>query len=222
LAAYLSGASGTLANNAVFGNTHILPIGYFVFAMWALKKPELDQPSLLCISFEYSRVVVAASAILGIYRLWLGLIETFPETFYASSVDEMPEYRHVEPIFRQKWSREAERNFGTPGRSFDIHPFFDYNLKLDNEGLICHEAGHVPGLVARMGRMIGLNAGAKRGKRSFLVLRGMWSSSCVRIARRYLRAIVSGSSFRSTETKIFRSRYECWQRLSLPLLSDRN
>jgi hypothetical protein len=45
----------------------------------------------------------------------------------------------------------------------------------------------VPELVVRMGRMIGLGAGSKRGKRLFLALRGTRSSFCARATKRSLR-----------------------------------
>lgn len=87
---------------------NLVPILFFLFGMWALGKPSLVNPSGWLLSWEYVRAVVAAFAIFGIFRIWLGIIELWPECFYAP-IDKIPEkYRHVEPTFR----RDGERTMG--------------------------------------------------------------------------------------------------------------
>jgi hypothetical protein len=42
--------------------------------------------------------------VLAIYRIWLGIIESFPDYFYVSSPDALDEsYRHIEPTYRHKF-----------------------------------------------------------------------------------------------------------------------
>src|SRR5437870_760073 len=82
---------------------NILPIVFFLFAMWALAKPIPSDVRL----FQYLRAVVPAFAIFGFYRIWLGVIEIWPKTFYAP-IGEVPEtYRHFEPAFRQSYTDKS-------------------------------------------------------------------------------------------------------------------
>jgi len=62
----------------------------------------------LPLMWEYTRPVIAAFAIFGFYRFWLGIIEGSPKFFYVPEQEmeaAIPkEYWHVEPTFRHKWS----------------------------------------------------------------------------------------------------------------------
>src|SRR5262249_24123594 len=58
--------------------------------------------------WEHVRAVVAAFAIFGIYRIWLGIIECRPERFYASANQIPDKYRHVEPTFRLHWKEQPD------------------------------------------------------------------------------------------------------------------
>jgi hypothetical protein len=45
--------------------------------------------------------VVPAFAVLGFYRLWLGIVEKWPDCFYAANSGLLDDkYRHVEPVYR--------------------------------------------------------------------------------------------------------------------------
>jgi len=84
---------------------NILPLIFFGYVMWALNgQAPPDHPLLLRITVIVVRGVVPAFAILGIYRIWLGITEWWPHCFYPELSNEVPEpYRHVEPVYRWGW-----------------------------------------------------------------------------------------------------------------------
>lgn len=83
---------------------NLVPIGFFAIAMWALRKPIPPNISFWMFVVDYVRPVVAAFAIFGFYRIWLGIVESWPGCFYASAIGTIPlKYQHVEPTFRHSW-----------------------------------------------------------------------------------------------------------------------
>jgi hypothetical protein len=47
--------------------------------------------------------VVPSLGMFGIYRIWVGIIESWPDAFYHNDVATIPAaYQHVEPTYRHK------------------------------------------------------------------------------------------------------------------------
>jgi hypothetical protein len=83
---------------------NLVPIGFLIFAIWQLGNADLPKWEVFWHGeglWAYSRPILAAFAIFGIYRAWLGVIELFPGCFYASDVKSIPaDYQHVEPTYQ--------------------------------------------------------------------------------------------------------------------------
>jgi hypothetical protein len=92
---------------------NVLSLFYIVVALCLLERPA---PLRMPLSFvvEYLRAIIPAFAAFAFYRIWLGLIEISPKTFYACGIDQVPEkYRLVEPTFR-KYYRESREATSAP------------------------------------------------------------------------------------------------------------
>jgi|SRR6266481_2556514 len=59
---------------------NLLPVGYFIFAMLALRRPNLAHPSMCLLLWGYARTVFAAFTIFGICRIWGRIIELSPNS----------------------------------------------------------------------------------------------------------------------------------------------
>jgi len=84
----------------------IAPIVFFGYALWIIGI--LDYPDCGCSMISVANImlhgVVPAFAVLGFYRLWIGLVESNPDRYYTPSIDKLDEkYWHTEPTYRTDW-----------------------------------------------------------------------------------------------------------------------
>ena len=84
-----------------FSILNILPLVLFGYIMYALSGiPDDFQGSWIGFIFQS---VVPAFGILGLYRLWLGIIECCPDTFYAKDKKLLDsKHHHIEPTYSYK------------------------------------------------------------------------------------------------------------------------
>lgn len=83
---------------------NVLPLLLFGYVLWVLGEchgSDMGWPILHLVGHG----VIPAFALFGCYRLWLAIVEAYPETFYSSKVGGggVPkEYSHIEPTYRNK------------------------------------------------------------------------------------------------------------------------
>jgi hypothetical protein len=85
-----------------FVTFNILPLIFFGYIIWALRVEDLQayKTSIILIVIHG---IVPAFAIFGFYRLWLGIIELWPDSFYVSTENRDSKLeekkRYVEPTY---------------------------------------------------------------------------------------------------------------------------
>jgi hypothetical protein len=99
---------------------NVVPLIFFAYVLWVLPHKAVDFhfSSYLWLSIQG---VVPAFAVFGFYRLWLGVVEMWPERFYhanrkgdlnSNGTEELEEkYWHVEPIYRTDHKKTVEQPF---------------------------------------------------------------------------------------------------------------
>lgn len=94
---------------------NLAPLGYFLLIMWILGKVS----SGATVWHHLLVGISPAFGVFGLYRFWLGKIESSPGTYYKSkrvadghadaATDGLEEkFWHVEPIYRQKFSKPSD------------------------------------------------------------------------------------------------------------------
>ena len=80
---------------------NILPLIFFGYVLNTLSGVS-SHLYYISITSLIVRGVIPAFAILGFYRLWLGIVELFPNYYYAEDTSKINEekYHHIEPTYR--------------------------------------------------------------------------------------------------------------------------
>jgi len=92
---------------------NVLPVVYFGLTLWIIDgRGPSDSDSLARSAAKLvMQGVLPAFGMFALYRIWLGIVELWPDCFYKHEVKDIPErYRHVEPTYRQRWNETKESN----------------------------------------------------------------------------------------------------------------
>lgn len=93
---------------------NILPLLLFAYVFWALKHDSAATWSNCSVAHLVVHGILPAFPLFGCYRLWLAIVEAYPDAFYSSKGAVPQKYEHIEPTYRTK----AERcNSNAKGRN---------------------------------------------------------------------------------------------------------
>lgn len=91
---------------------NILPLIFFGYVLLALNGKNAS-PVTWIAAFQFVVIgVLPASAVFGFYRLWLGIVERYPDKFYFKAEMRLlkpdKKYWHVEPVYRTNHQPKVE------------------------------------------------------------------------------------------------------------------